>query len=463
MKRIHNYIFALISAMLLLSSCGDNFFDINTDPNNPAGATPKFVLPSGISGSAYVVGGYYQTLGSFWSQHYAQSPGASQWGDLESYNLTEDDYDRQFTLLYAGSLLDLDYTRKVAAKAQDWKYYSIATLMQAYTLQVVADLYDQVPFTEAFQGTANLQPHYDKGSLVYDSLFVRIDDAMSKDFTNSTVTNPGASDLIFGGDMNKWKAFANTLKLKLYMRYVNVSPTKYANEIKALLNENNFLTSDAAVSAFKDEANSYNPFYGTFIKRLSGNVVASNTLLSFLQNNSDPRISKLFIASATGSTYAAVPQGAYSALAGKTIKNYCTPNVAPTAPVYFFTKEEVQFLKAEAEARYGSAANAEADFNSGVQMSLVSLGLSKDAIVYPYNGIQSIIEQKWIAATNKNAIESFFDINRTGYPNFLVRSAVSVFSGDQRPKRLFFPAGEQKSNSNVPAKVALTEKVWWGK
>jgi len=68
-----------------------------------------------------------------------------------------------------------------------------------------------------------------------------------------------------------------------------------------------------------------------------------------------------------------------------------------------------------------------------------------------------------LASTNKRAIEAFFDFNRTGYPNFFSKSLTSIYNGTERPQRLFFPDSERKTNANTPAKVALTEKVWWAK
>lgn len=464
MKRIKYYLATLLASVLLLSSCSESFFDVNVDPNNPADVTPALALPSGLSGSAYVLGGYYLALGGFWSQHYAQAPAASQWADWETYNLTEDDLNRQFTLLYAGALNDYEYVRKITAPEGNWKYYTIATLMQAYTFQVLADLYDKVPFTEALKGSANLQPHYDNGTVVYDSLLARIDNSISKDFNLSSVKTPGAEDMIFGGDITKWVKFANTLKLKMYLRYVNVDANKYKTQIVALLNENNFLTTDAKFAAFKAEQTGYNPFYNTFVDRLTGNINANKTLMDYLVNNTDPRRTKIFTASVTGANYNAVATGDSKNLSGKTIKDFATPTVGNVSPVYFFTKEEVLFLIAEAQARYGTAAAAETAFNAAVAASQTSWGVATaDLKAYPYNGLESILVQKWIAAANKNGIESFFDYNRTGYPNFFSESLTSTLQPGQRPKRLFFPDNERKTNANTPAKVALTEKVWWGK
>jgi len=468
MKRIKYYLATLIASVLLLSSCSESFFDINTNPNNPSAATPALVLPSALAGSAFVMGGYYQALGGFWTQQYAQGPAASQWADWESFNLAEDDLNRQFTTLYAGALLDYENVRLSSAASKNWKFYTISTLMQAYTYQVLADLYDKVPFTEALQGTKNLQPKYDDGQVIYDSLIVRIDDAIAKDFTAASIEAPGKSDLIFKGEMSDWIKFANTLKLKIYMRYVNADPTKNQAKIQALLADNNFLDKDAAFSAFKAEETGYNPFYNTFINRLAGNIVANSYLMNILDANTDPRKAKFFTASETGATYKAMASGDSKNHPTENSKNYATPSIGGLSPVYFFTKEEVLFLVAEAQARYGSAVAAQASFNDGVKASLVSLGLAANAITYPYDGIQSIMGQKYIAATNKRAIEAFFDYNRTGFPIGFTFSETSVFGKDASgnpilPKRLFFPDSERKSNANTPAKVPLTQKVWWGK
>ncbi|MEI7502788.1 MAG: SusD/RagB family nutrient-binding outer membrane lipoprotein [Paludibacter sp.] len=463
MKRIKYYLTALVVGALLLSSCSESFFDINVDPNSPSTASPTLVLPSGISGTAYVLGGYYMALGGYWTQQYAQAPAATQWADWETYNLTEDDFDRQFISLNAGAIYDFEYIRKNTAPTSNWKFYSIATLMQAYTYQVLADLYDKVPFTEALKSVDNLQPHYDNGQVVYDSLLLRIDNAMSKDFTLNSEEDPGNSDLVFGGSMDDWKKFANTLKLKIYLRYVNVNPAKYSTKIKALLTENNFLDKDAKYSSFKAEQVGYNPFYSTFVDRLTGNVIANKTLMDTLTNRNDPRRTKIFSASATGALYRGLATGDSKNHAVQTIKDYSTPTIGNVTPVYFFSKEEALFLVAEAQELYGTTTAAQLAYNDAINASFLSLGATIGTFKAPYNGIKSIIEQKWIAATNKNAIEAFFDLNRTGFPNFLSQSTTSVFNAGERPKRLFFPASERKTNQNTPAKVALTVPVWWAK
>jgi len=463
MKRIKYYLSAVVLGAMTLYSCSDSAYDINVDPNNPSNVIPSLVLPAAHAQLAFVYGGYYQHLGGYWSQQYAQAPAASQWADLETYNLTNSDFDRQFNTMYNGALIDYQYIRQKAASTANWSYYAIATLMQAYTFQIMADLYDQIPFTEALQGNAFLQPHYDGGALVYDSLLARIDDAVSKDFGAITSEDPSDQDLIFGGDMGLWKQFANTLKLKMYLRYVNINPSLHASAIQALLAEDDFLSEDAAITAFSKGENKANPFYNTFIDRLAGNVVLNNTLGDTLKALNDPRLTKMFDASSTGATYNGMYTGSSLTVSGVTYVNYAMPAITETTPVYFFTEEESYFLQAEAEARYGSAVKAQALYEDGIKASLTRYGLASNAFTYPYNGIESIIEQKWVASVNKTSLEAYFDLNRTGYPDFMQQSATSVLLAGERPLRLFFPQTEKRTNSNTPAQVSLTTKVWWGK
>jgi len=468
MKRIKYYLAALLAGTLILSSCSDSLFDINTSPNDPADVVPGLVLPAAQAGNAFVFGGYYVNLGSFWTQQYAQAAAGSQWAEWESYNITEQDFDRQFTSIYAGCLLDYQYIRNKTYPTKNWKYYAIATLMQAYTFQTMADLYDKVPFTEALKGTAFVQPKYESGELIYDSLLVRIDDAMALDFTSSSCQDPGGNDLIFAGDMSLWQQFANTLKLKIYLRYSAVDAAapganRYKTQLLALLAENNFLNSDAKFSAFTTGQTTSNPFYNTFVDRLGGNVALNTTLATFLKNANDGRLQAQFSASVTGATYNSLATGQSTVISGKTLNDYASPKITATTPVYFFSKEESLFLQAEAQERYGVSATAQTLYTAGVNASLVANGLASGSVVYPWNSIQSIIEQKWVASVNKRPLEAFFDLNRTGFPNFLSESISTTLNPGEKPLRLFYPQGEQQTNANTPTRVPLTTKVWWGK
>jgi len=473
MKKSFYYTLLLVAA-ILATSCKDSYFNINNDPNNPVTVGNEFILTGGIAGNAYVIGDYYQAIGSFWSQHYAQSSGASQWATWEEFSIDVGDFDRQFTTMYSGSLMDFQVIKQRSQSTSDWSYYQVSTLIQSYGFQELADFYNQIPFSEALLGVSKITPKYENGKDIADSLLRRIDLALSKDLTASTASTIGNNDLVFQGDMTKWVQFGNTLKLKIYLRFVNTDPQKYSSQIQALLTDNNFLTTSATMTAFKAEENGRNPFFETFMDRLNGNIGASKTLVDTLQSAGDNRLNSIFIppVDKTGNPLPQVGlgQGRYKADQAlyATIANLSTPNVNGLSPVYFFSLPEVDFLVAEAELRYGTPANAEINYRQGIEDSYALFNATPQPALYnaggrwAFNGLESILTQKWIAAANTNAAESFFDFNRTGFPTNFKFSAVSSI-GKKYPQRLLFPDSEHKSNPNTPETLPIDVKVWFAK
>ena len=485
MKKIFNkYNTIAVAALLLFAGCKD-YLDINDDPNNPTDATLDLILPVGISSVGIQVGGSYHNLGGFWSQYYTQSPDAGQYEDIDEYNITPDFFDREWTDIYAGGINDLETIRNKAMADGEGNYYLIATLVQAYGYHFMADLYDEVPYSDALGGLdANFTPKWDKGSAIYTGLLKSIDDAM--DMQASTPgTTPGADDLVFGGDMSQWIGFANTLKLRIHMRQ-SATPQGDQAAIQALVAANNFITQDAMMTAFADEQNKRNPYYEIQVDRLGGvNQAASNSILKYLVDNTDDRIDALFVQGGTGQ-WVAKEQGDF---ANRDISfgDLATPNITATHPVYFFTLAEVNFLIAEANLRFNGGSGAKAAYDAGIDASFNMLGVPGSATyhgtggAYEYNSggtmdeqWEQIMLQKWVAMCNSQNLEAFFEMNRTGYPKYatgigdpgeLTISIGSVLSPGKGPKRLLFPDVEVSRSTNTPSQVVggIGEKVWWSK
>jgi hypothetical protein len=464
--------------LLLFSTSCEDMLDINTSPNDPAQAPVELVFPAAAGSAAYVIGGWYQILGGMWSQHWTQSTGASQYRNIDAYDLQTDAFDGyQFGELYSGALNDLEYVKNTAKSQENWSYYLMATVVQSYVYQVLVDLYDKIPFTEALKGDqAILTPKFDDGQLVYDSLIARIDDALSRDLSAITVQQPGKDDVIFAGDLEKWVQFANTLKLKIFMRE-SVARSGVADAgIEALFADPNFLTVDATFDAFKDEVDSRNPVYETGVDRLAGNITISNTLFTYLNDNADPRLDAIAnYPEDTPATHKTLVQGDYLATSPTNISGLSTPNLQPLDPVYFISAAESYFLQAEAVVRFGVTGDAEALYDQGIDASFNKFAVTDDPAdmygsgapyEFPSSGldaqIEAIITQKWVAMANSQGLESFFEQNRTGYPDFFT-PAVNNVTSDKFPRRLFYPQSERSRNpSNLPEIQPLTEPVWWG-
>lgn len=474
---------------LALTACED-YLDVNTDPNNPSDASIQLVLPAAMASTASEIGGDLQNLGGFWAQVYTQSPKASQYRNIDSYNINTDLFDGNWTELYAGALNDYKRVIEKSLDQEEYNFYLIANLMQIYTYQVLVDLHDKIPFSQALD-PGNIQPSYDDGQAVYTALLAQLDEAVStyRERASATNANPRGADLFFGGDMREWLGFANSLKLKMLMRLSYTSMAK-PQEVLALVNQNEFITQDAAMTQFSDVEGQRNFFYDVEVNRLGGvNQVASNSLLRFLTANNDPRTGAIYTRNNEG-VFAGVEQGDFVD-DPRELAQLSIPAYTPTTPAYIMTLAEVYFLQAEALIRYNAGAGAREKYEAGIEASFALHGLSGAAALYGAGGpyafqlsgdaeadIRQVMLQKWVALANVNNIEAFFERNRTGYPAYttldptdpkfepgsLTYSINSVLPAGQAPRRLYFPDVSTSRNRNAPAQPnSIAVKVWWDK
>jgi hypothetical protein len=485
--------------------------DINTNPNSPplTAATPQVLFPSGVGSTAARVGGELNILGGFWSQYYTQFTLANQFRNIDSYNLTDNDLNGNWNELFAGALQDYQLSITQSKAKGLYNFALMSTCMKAYTYEVLVDLYDQVPYTQALQGAANTQPTFDKGHDVYLALIKEIDAALAANYKVNLAGGDAATDFLFGGNMNEWAQFANTLELKMYLRMVNAYPADAEAGVKKVFgNGIGFLTINAGMNNFVNTPNKDNPFYEYNIRSLNTttNIKASQTLVSYLVATDDPRAVSLF----GSSNPQAINQGDYNGtntLYGKAVN----PVQTPLDPVWFISAAESHFLQAEAIVRYsvGTPGSDSTEYKNGVIASFVannafyistpkkpdtvhktftptasvdSFLMKGSPVAYPKTGtqankIQAIITQKWVSdAQGCHALEGFFDQERTGYPLISpvystddkyiagqwVYSLNGVTNAKAFPKRLIFPESEYTTNKNTPAQVPLTTPVWWG-
>src|SRR5689334_11489603 len=180
--------------------------DINHDPNKAPQekGTAALIYPSAMMSTTGRIGGELNIIGGIWSQYYTQSYTSNQYKTIDAFNIQSTDYQGSYSELFAGALNDYYFELDTAKRAGDWNFYLMGTVMNAFTVATLVDLYDKIPYSEAFQGKANINPKFDDGYTIYLDLLKRIDDALSKDFAAKTNTDPGAVDFIFKGDMASW-------------------------------------------------------------------------------------------------------------------------------------------------------------------------------------------------------------------------------------------------------------------
>jgi len=478
-NRIMKKFFITLASVALLFSCNDEDFDINRDPDNldPNSISMAVELPAGLVGIAGAQGSYYALVGGFWSQWFTQSNASNQYKEIDDYSIGTNDYTGGWAAMY-DALGDIRNVKRLAEEQENWNYYLVSTTMEVYSSQIMVDLYDQIPYTEANNRNI-LTPQFETGQEVYTLMIADLKEALAKDFSASGA-GPGADDFVFNGNMANWKAFANSLLLKLYLRQTEVNPTAAQQGITELLSSGvSFLNTDAAITQFEDAPDRSNPLYESDRRQLNTatNIRASTTLFSLLADTSDPR--KDFYYDAGNS----LNQGDFdnTAIAPASI---AVIHLEATTPVYFMSREESLFLQAEALERYAGGAGAKAKYDDGVVEAFSKYGLNGNSFVasggnYEYTGsfadkLESIITQKWIAGFPGNGFESFFEQNRTGYPSVSAVAqadpgyvsgqfaySLAGTTGGLFPKRLVFPSTVATRNPNTPSLVPNTTPVWW--
>lgn len=462
--------------------------DINRDPDSldPKNAPLSAQLPAGIIGIIGPEGASFAIIGGMWSQYWTQSNAANQFKSIDNYSIGTSDYNTVWNNMYDG-LGDIRNVKRKALAEENWNYYLIATVLEAQASQVLTDFYGSIPYKEA-NDKSILQPKFNTGEEVYTYLIDDLNLALSKSLTASKGTAPGNDDFIFRGDMVKWTKFANTLKLKIFMRQTNSSRAAIANAgITAMLNNGTaFLTEDAGMindkdgkSIFVDAINQSNPLYEYIVRRLNvaTNLRMSTTLASLFDINADPRKGKYYLAGSS------LNQGDYENAAGA--GTIAVVNLNYSTPALLITKEECLLLQAEAMERFNGGVGAKALYDAAVNANFTRYGLNGAPFVagpYAYptgtleNKIEAIITQKWIASFPGNGFEAFFEKNRTGYPKTSAVYQTSALyipgqfvyakngtTGGLFPKRLAYPLSERNANSNTPTLVPITTPIWWAK
>ncbi len=477
--KLNKLVFGLtMVAGIVFTSCEDAL-DVNTDPNNPATSTPQLTLPAAQVGLATTLESQYNILGSILANYWTQGPTASQYSGIEQYSITTTSYVGAWQAMYSGSggggfdtgvLSDLQFVKKSALAAGLNNYAAVAQLLQVYSYQILVDLYDKVPYSEALRGKEGiLAPHFDDGEVIYDDLIAKIDEAVT--WISVSAPAPGNDDLIFAGDMAMWRKFANTLKLKIYIREALARPSIAQAGIAALYASNpEFLgAGETALVSFSAATNNENPLWQELDQTTPTNVVASLTSTTAMSDFNDSRLTAVYDPAPVDNQYHGLLQGTGTTDGGQ-YNNYARPDasiiLSKTAPVILMSDYESLFLQAEAALRGWSGKNASALYNEAVQTSFAFWGLDGSSYVAPGgayefdNTLNQLYYQKWLAFNGKQGLEGWTEWRRTGVPVFQ-KSVQGAPLGHVFPLRLIWPTNETSSNPNAPTIETVDTPVWW--
>jgi hypothetical protein len=514
MKKLSIIICIGIGVALLGSSCGKGWLsDLQNNPNAPTTsvATPQLVLPACITNLVNIVNDVTATGANpsyepeaVWCGYWNYQPGYSFVSSVQDYVMTSTS--PQLWDPYYGVLTNLNFMiTQNAGVASDANYSDIAEILEAICFQNLVDLYGDIPYSQALNAAKNFYPAYDKQSDIYDSLTAKLDNAMadiSTNLSNAAVVTPTTDDVMFGGNMQSWLTFANTVKLRLLLREVNVTAkTAYITSEISKTASYGYLTSDALVNPGYSSAQP-NQMYGGFGVSPSGSldyaasfIGANATAIGFYLATNDVRVgyfySPLSVTATTpgfftpsvslpadANQYAGNPVGIQAAIAGGSSNIGSGLVQSPSQSAVMMSAAESYFLQAEATVYGwlpGGNSAAQTLYQSGITKSYEFLNVggstsAADAAAATYYGqnlgwvafptgassdslVHTILEQKWAALNGINAAEPYNDWRKTfvtamntGWPIVPVSASPSN-TEPHMPFCYFYPAEEQQNNN----------------
>lgn len=452
--------------IITIVGCTDDFEEINTNPNRPEVVSADLLLAKVLSTAANENALEAWNRGNIAAQYTAKI----NFTDFDRY-LWEDN-GGYWNDLY-NNLRDIENILVIARDeaSPNPSYEGVALVMKAWSYSELTSLWGDIPFTEAIQGRSEeqiLQPQYTPQTEVFAGILDNLQRA------NDLLQAGGpaiAGDLIFQGDIAKWKKFANSLRVRILMRISD------KQDVSAALQEivsNQPLMESNADNARMEYLSSQPNTWPVHTYRVGSfdEYRLSLTNESILRDFNDPRLFRWFrptdrTIGTEEAVYAGMPNGlsennASTYNGGAQNVSRCSrilyeePNSVDAVLMQF---AELQFLLAEAVQRGLISGDAQTYYEQGVASSfdywevpLPGGYLSQGGVAYD-NTLETIMNQKWLSLF-LNGYEAYYDYRRTGFPAAITPGPDNV-NGDEVPVRYLYPDDQQTLNTtNYQAALA---------
>nr|WP_320057836.1 SusD/RagB family nutrient-binding outer membrane lipoprotein [uncultured Bacteroides sp.] len=306
MKHYQSYItMILMACVMLFSACSDEYMEnMNTDPSKPATIDPNAQLTTAelqTYGDLGMMEIYRNYIYAF-NQHLMGCWNTTNYGGRHTQDNSE--MGRIWTSSYPTAIKNItDAEYRTANDAEKVNINSALRIYKVYLMSIITDIYGDVPYSETGKGflEEKYNPRYDTQEEIYNNFFLELSSAVaSLDASKDKIKG----DVIFNGDVVKWKKLANSLRLRFAMRISNVAPQKAQEEFeKAILDEGKIFESandDALIKymniSFSFGQDSYTDYRGNALSQLLfGNDPSNNpsylcsTFFNQLHNTGDPR------------------------------------------------------------------------------------------------------------------------------------------------------------------------------
>lgn len=461
-----------VLVLTTLAGCGD-LTDLNVNPNEPVEVGAEFLLPSAIVSAVSRTHGssLNMDLVGLWVQHYAEH----QYTQEDVFELSDGSISGHWSGFYSGPLRNLYEVKEQGRATARPNVTAVGTILEHWIMQVVTDLWGDAGYSQALLGRdspEDMSVAYDTQADIYAGILSELRDAVA--MIDASGPKIAQGDLIYQGNMNRWRLFANSLRLRAAMRLSSVNSSVGSTEFASALAGGVFgSNADNAVLRYVDNGVDVHPIFA--YERTRNDHSISATLVDTLKALADPRL-PIYARPNQAGAYVGTPNGSMSNPQLSTVSNIGTYFARADAQAVVMSYAEVLFLQAEAAHRGWINGNAGDFYRMGVIAAMSGVGVSQSAIdAYlagprvAYKGGQAGLEQiwlqKWIALYG-NGPEAYAEWRRTGVPSLL--AGPDALNDGHIPVRLQYPERERTLNRIEVEKAisrqsgaSLNTPVWW--
>ena len=468
---------ALLAASFVMTSSCDDWNELNVNPNQPTEVPTTNVFGSGLMVATRTLFG--ERVGLYYAGTWAGQTAAIGLGD---YEFRDDINNGQWDELYRAMAYFVD-AQKRAEEQGNSNLAAVALIMKAYTAQHVSDMWGNIPYSEAFGLDAGVgNPVFDPQEKVYDQILSELSSAQAMlQAGNGTI---GVGDFLYGGDIGKWKRFANSVRLRVAMRMSLAAENKAAPVIAQILND------PATYPMIESNADNaflrwpgVNPDIEPWAQRLGSptnktdQYRRNHEMISILKDYNDPRLPVYADLNLNGEY-----NGYKMGVGQKSDPMNTAPNVSHVGNRFGYTQAgfspfmraaQVWFIKAEAFERGLATGDAKAAYETGVQRSLEENSIDAGAIATylaetevawdqgTTSNLEKIRLQNWIALF-KHSVEAWSEVRRTDVPLITnVSEDYAVANHNRPPLRMSYPANESAHNTSFPFDI-VQEDIFYG-
>jgi hypothetical protein len=492
-----NIKFLILSAVLiLLSACSNvDFGNINKNTNGATEYDAASLMGGAMMQYATVTGRNYITIPTLYVQYQSQVTYVDEMLYNEAAQSWYSYYVQCLSNLQTVINMNSDpaqQTKRLLDEGYPANQIGVAMIMKAVIAKRITDTYGDIPYSQALDPSTHL-PAYDTQEAVYNSLISDVKAA--RDMMDAGQAGP-TGDVIYGGDVVKWKKFANSFLLQTTLQLSKRFPSASgmaATEFKSALNnaagviesvgDEAWFNYDENVAAFQNPWFSGNRTRDYFLSQEFTDALKGNDGSSLNPTSNRTPDSRIAIY-AQSTTKDGVPYGHRDG-SGSGKNQMSEVNFwAAGAPLPIMTAAYTFLNRADAANMGWTSENAGDMLTAGITMSYASLSshalsgtdITSDATAYAAARLadavtvgmgQVISEEKWIALF-PNGFDAWSEWRRTGIPD--LKPTPEAFNDGTIPRRYLYPSEESTINEAnyttavgdlSPATDHNYSRIWW--